>query len=181
MVYVALLRGINVGGNNTIDMTALKVTFESVGMESVRTYINSGNVIFTSADPDSGALADTLERAIAERFGLAIGALVLSVGQMTAITASIPTDWANDDTQKCDVFYLWPDADRPSIIDELGAKPGIDDVLYVPGAVIRRVARIDATRSGLLRLFGNPVYRRMTIRNCNTARKLVALMAALEP
>ena len=47
MIYVALLRGINVGGKNKIDMKLLKETFVRIGMESVITYINSGNVIFT--------------------------------------------------------------------------------------------------------------------------------------
>ena len=46
MIYIALLRGINVGGNNKIDMKLLKLTFERVGMKSVKTYINSGNIIF---------------------------------------------------------------------------------------------------------------------------------------
>lgn len=50
MVYVALLRGINVGGNNKIDMKLLKQTFEQAGMNDVVTYINTGNIIFRTMD-----------------------------------------------------------------------------------------------------------------------------------
>ena len=47
MVYVALLRGVNVGGKNKMEMARLKATFEAAGMKDVTTYINSGNVIFS--------------------------------------------------------------------------------------------------------------------------------------
>jgi uncharacterized protein (DUF1697 family) len=176
MVYVALLRGVNVGGNNMMEMRELKAVFEAVGMASVRTFINSGNVIFSSEARDRAELTGPLERGIAGRFGLEVGVLVHDVEEMAAIVDSIPAHWRNDDSHKCDVFFLWPDVDRPSIVDELGSNPEIDEARYVVGAVIRRIDRSNASKSGLLKVVGTPLYRRMTIRNCNTARKLVALM-----
>jgi uncharacterized protein (DUF1697 family) len=68
MVYVALLRGINVGGKNKVEMKRLKAVFEAAGMESVRTYISSGNVIFSSSIRSKARLAKLLEEAIAKRF-----------------------------------------------------------------------------------------------------------------
>jgi uncharacterized protein (DUF1697 family) len=177
MKYVALLRGINVGGNNTIDMRQLKGAFEAAGMADVRTYINSGNVIFSTDGADREAVGRALEACIVEKFGFEVDVLLRSVDEMSAIAAAIPEEWSNDDQQRCDVFYLWADVDKPSILDELGAKPGIDELRYVPGAVIRWVARENSTRSGVLRALTRPVFKRITIRNCNTARKLASLVA----
>ncbi len=192
MKYVALLRGVNVGGARTVEMRRLKAAFERAGMTDVRTYINSGNVIFSTdraeasaaeaeqsefprADRESLTLA--LEACIVEEFGFEVDLLVFDAAEITAIADAIPPEWAMDDRQRCDVFYLWPDIDRPSVVDELGAKPGIDELRYAPGAVIRWVARENATKSGVLRIIGGPIAKQMTIRNCNTARKLAALVA----
>src|SRR5512135_3382152 len=122
MRYVALLRGVNVGGARTVEMRALKAAFEAAGMADVRTYINSGNVIFSTDDTaaaDRDSLTRLIETSIAERFGFPVDALVFRADEIAAITAAIPEEWANDDRQRCDVFYLWPDVDRPSIVDEL--------------------------------------------------------------
>lgn len=176
MRYVALLRGINVGGANTVSMKELGTVFEAAGHLHVRTYINSGNVIFSSDTADRAELVATLQRAMADKFGLTLDVLIRDVAEMTALVEAIPAEWANDDHEKTDVFFLWPDVDRPTIADELGARPGIDEVRYVPGAVIRRVERANATKSGLLGLIGKPLYKRMTLRNVNTTRKLLELM-----
>jgi uncharacterized protein (DUF1697 family) len=176
MTYVALLRGINVGGTGKIDMKQLAAVFEAAGMTSVRTYINSGNVIFTSAIPDRERITASLEEAIQERFGFAVPVLVRDVDEMRSVVDALPADWANDETTKCDVFYLWPEADSPAILTRLDFDPGMEDVRYTPGAVIRRVDRKNAAKSKLTRIVGTPLYRQMTVRNCNTARKLLELM-----
>lgn len=64
MKYVALLRGVNVGGNRKLDMKELKATFERAGMIEVRTYINSGNIIFRDDSRESPRLTSLLESAI---------------------------------------------------------------------------------------------------------------------
>ena len=176
MRYVALLRGINVGGANTVSMKELAAVFEGAGLSGVRTYINSGNVIFSSDIADRAELVASLQRGMADTFGLKLDVLLRDVAEMTALVEAIPAEWSNGDREKTDVFFLWPDLDRPTIADELGARPGIDDVRYVPGAVVRRVDRADAPKSGLLGLIGKPLYKRMTIRNVNTTRKLLELM-----
>jgi uncharacterized protein (DUF1697 family) len=177
MIFVALLRGVNVGGSNVVSMAQLRAVFEEAGFGSVRTYINSGNVIFSTDETDREVLARRAESGIAERFGLHVRVLLRDAAEVAAIVAAIPCDWANDDRQKCDVLFLWPEVDRPAIIDEVGARLGVDDLRYVAGAMISRVSRADVGRSGLLKLMGSPLYRQMTIRNCNTARKLLELMS----
>ena len=62
MAYVALLRGINVGGKALVDMKQLKTTFEKAGLANVKTYINSGNVVFTGGGKDRARLRRKIER-----------------------------------------------------------------------------------------------------------------------
>jgi uncharacterized protein (DUF1697 family) len=175
MRYTALLRGVNVGGNKRLDMKELRAAFEQAGMTSVRTYINSGNVIFSSEVAAAGSAAH-LEDAIEKRFGFGVDLLVLDVDGMRTIVHAMPPDWKNDQAMKCDVLFLWRDVDSPAVLDGIDFDPQMEDVRYVPGAIIRRVDRKDAGRSALLKLVGTPLYRRLTIRNCNSARKLLELM-----
>lgn len=176
MVYVALLRGINVGGKNKVDMKQLKVAFEAAGMTSVRTYINSGNVIFSSGDRSRGRLTEVLEDAIARSVGFRVGVLVRDLKSMRAVVSALPKTWVNDAAMKCDVMFLWGDVARASVVKELSIKPEIEEVKYVAGALLWRVDRTSVTRSGQMKLAGTPLYKRMTIRNCNTTRKLLELM-----
>ena len=176
MRTVALLRGINVGGSNKMSMAELKAVFETAGMTSVVTYINSGNVVFSAEEADRTRLTTILEDAIARHFGLSINLLLLPEDRARSIADAIPASWTNDESMRCDVLYLWEDVDEPAVVDRIGLDPKIEDVLYTPGAVIRRVDRANATKSKLTRMMGTPLYKRMTIRNCNTARKLAELV-----
>lgn len=178
MRYVALLRGINVGGANTVRMTELKAAFESAGMADVRTYINSGNVLFSTGLDDQTRLAALLREAVSHRTGVDVGIQLRDERQLAATVEAIPAAWTNNDAMKCDVVFLEADVDGAGILAELAPRDGIEDALYVPGAVVWRVDRANATRSRLTRIVGTPLYGRVTVRNCNTARKLAELLQA---
>ena len=79
MVYIALLRGINVGGKNKIDMKLLKQMFERVGMNDVVTYINTGNIIFSYEGLSKIELSAILEEAIHNDFKLKIKVVIRSI------------------------------------------------------------------------------------------------------
>jgi uncharacterized protein (DUF1697 family) len=179
MKYVALLRGINVGGNSKVDMKQLKAAFESVGMAKVKTYINSGNVLFEDAHQSLKKLTSLLENVIVETFGFEVKVLLRTQAQIEAICTALPSDWKNDADQKTDVMFLWEEADDPAIVSRLNAKKEFDEVLYLSGAVLWHVDRKFLTKSSMLKLVGTPLYKQMTIRNCNTVRKLRTLMAEL--
>lgn len=176
MRYVALLRGINVGGANKISMADLKGAFEDVGMNAVGTYINSGNVLFSTDIEDRDGLVVLLQDAIQARSGTRSDVQMRDRDEMASVVAAIPAEWTNDASMKCDVLFLQPDVDNPEVLEQLGPRPGIEDALYVPGAVIWRVDRKDATRSRLTKIVGTPLYSRVTVRNCNTVRKLLELL-----
>src|SRR5690242_17820005 len=107
MVHIALLRGINVGGRSAVDMRALKATFERLGFAGVRTYINSGNVVFSASAGRPTTLAKRIEAGIAEDFGLDVAVLVLTAGELSAVADAVPAAWVNDATMRCDVFFLF--------------------------------------------------------------------------
>ncbi|HMO79733.1 MAG TPA: DUF1697 domain-containing protein [Pyrinomonadaceae bacterium] len=176
MIYVALLRGINVGGKNKVDMKLLKETFERLGLKNVKTYINSGNIIFSDKKRSAKKLTELLETAIKRDFGFEVRALLRDSKNIKAVTEALPSSWTNDASMKCDVMFLWPDRDSPKILEQLTIKPEIDDVRYVEGALLWSVDRKKVTKSGMMKLAGNKLYKNMTIRNCNTVRKIMALI-----
>ncbi|TVR04456.1 MAG: DUF1697 domain-containing protein [Spirochaetaceae bacterium] len=176
MVYVALLRGINVGGKNKLPMPALKATVEKAGMQHVVTYINSGNVVFCCDQKPRAELARTLEAAIEADCGLSVPVLVRSLDEYETMMGHLPPDWTNDQQAKSDVLFLQDEVDTPEVVNELTIKPDVDTVKYVPGALLWTVARSAVTRSGMMRLAGSPLYQRMSIRNVNTTRAIAELM-----
>jgi uncharacterized protein (DUF1697 family) len=98
-VYVALLKGANVGGRSKVDMRDLKARVEKLGCTDVSTYINSGNVVFRDRRS-----AKTLTRALEEALGRRVA--VRSLAQMEALCERIPEEWRNDREQKTDVGFL---------------------------------------------------------------------------
>jgi uncharacterized protein (DUF1697 family) len=97
-VYVALLRGVNVGGRGKVDMRELKKTFEELGCSDVKTYINSGNVVFRDRRG-----AKTLTRVLEAELGRPVA--VRSLAQMQALCKRVPADWTNDKEQKTDIGF----------------------------------------------------------------------------
>ena len=95
--FLALLRGINVGGKNIVPKDALRKCFEDLGYRSVRTYIQSGNILFRSAETDVTALTDEIEHALSVRFSYDARAVVLSRGSFRTVVESAPEDWGRDD------------------------------------------------------------------------------------
>lgn len=180
MIYTALLRGINVGGNNKVNMQELKSAFERTGMGSVTTYINSGNIIFTDEKHSKKEIAKLLEDVILASFSLNIKVLVLSLEDFRPIMEKLPDEWRNDKDRKCDVLFLWDELSHEKLNSSLSIKDGIDDLIYVPGAVIWSVDTKLVTKSGKMKLAGNPIYKEMTIRNVNTVRRLYEMMSAME-
>src|ERR1700751_2059841 len=89
--HVALLRGINVGGRNKVPMADLREVVTSLGPTGVSTYIQSGNVLFSTAEDDTAKLAAALESAIEGRFGIWSSVVVLSRDEPTRVLAPTPS------------------------------------------------------------------------------------------
>jgi uncharacterized protein (DUF1697 family) len=175
--YVALLRGVNVGGRNLLPMAGLRASIADRGIPEVTTYLASGNVICRVADePGAGErVREVVTTAIAEDHGIDCSVLVRSGRTIGEVADAIPEPWRTDPAIKCDVLYLFPDIDRPDVLAELPMTK-VDTALYTPGAVILSVPVALRTRSGLPRIVGTPLYPRVTIRNVRTATALGGLV-----
>lgn len=174
MRYVALLRGINVGGKKKVEMARLRATAERLGLAGVRTYINSGNLIFDHDGP-ADELPGALEHAIAASFDVDTRVLLRDRDAIVDTVAALRDEWVNK-TIRCDVLFLWDSIDDAAVVEQLPIKPGIDDVTYIPGAVIWRIDRTNQTQSRMSRIVGTDLYQAITMRSCNTVRRLAALM-----
>jgi uncharacterized protein (DUF1697 family) len=171
MRYIALLRGINVGGAHKVEMKKLRELFLSLGYTDVSTYINSGNVFF-EATGKVPLLRKKISDAIESTFGFPVPTLVKSRRDMQNIANAVPQMWGNDADQKTDVAYLFPEIDTPKTIDDLPLNRDIVAVRYVPGALFWNVVRKSLGKSRLNKVAAHPLYRLMTVRNVNTCRYL---------
>lgn len=106
MKYVAFLRGINVGGKNKIKMETLREVCTKLGFENVKTYINSGNVIFEASKSDDKKLAAQIEKAIEREFGLNIKTMVRSVDEIKNIVENNPFAGQFENDKDLHVFFL---------------------------------------------------------------------------
>jgi uncharacterized protein (DUF1697 family) len=176
-VYVALLRGINVGGSNLIRMSALKACFEAQGLRDVATYIQSGNVLFTAGR--SGQLMPTrqLEEALSKTFAYRSRVVVRSFEQMKAIVEGAPKGFGGRPAAyRYDVIFLKDPLTADEAMKSTTAKPGVDRVLAGDGVLYFSRLISKAAQSHLSRVVGKPEYQNMTIRNWNTTGKLLELM-----
>jgi uncharacterized protein (DUF1697 family) len=106
MKYVAFLRGINVGGKNKIKMETLREVCTLLGFQNVKTYINSGNVIFETAKTDDKKLAEKIETAIEKEFALKIKVIVRTISEIENIIANNPFDGQFENDKDLHVFFL---------------------------------------------------------------------------
>lgn len=106
--HVALLRGINVGKHKRIAMADLRALLDDLGFTSVRTLLNSGNVLFTADDGDHAA---AVEAAITQRFGLDVRCVVLSAGELNAIVEGHPFGDVADNGSRMVAHALSADPD----------------------------------------------------------------------
>jgi uncharacterized protein (DUF1697 family) len=177
--YVALLRGINVGGKNLIGMPALKACFEEGGFEDVITYIQSGNVVFSSKEKAS-ELPAKIERMLVASFGHYEASVVLrSRSQLKATVDRAPKGFGGEPSLfRYDVCFLKPHVKAATAVKDIPLKEGVDRIWAGTGVLYssRLIAR--ATQSRINRIASLPVYKDMTIRNWNTTTKLVQLMEA---
>lgn len=117
MKYAALLRGINVGGKNKIKMETLREICSAIGFENVKTYINSGNVIFETKKTDDKKLAEKIEKAIEKEFELNIKVIVRTIDEIKNIVENNPFDGEFENDKDVHVFFL--DEEMPKDKSEL--------------------------------------------------------------
>jgi uncharacterized protein (DUF1697 family) len=180
--YVALLRGINVGGKNLIKMTALKACFETLGFQNVRTYIQSGNVLFNAAESDQTWLTDRIEEALSKAFNYNSRVVVRSDEEMKAIVDHAPKDFGRvPNTYRYNVIFLKEPLTSAEAMLSISTKEGVDQAFAGEGVLYFSNLISKAGQSHLSRIISTPIYQSMTIRNWNTTTKLLNMMEESEP
>lgn len=174
--YVALLRGINVGGNKKVPMAELSDVFRAAGCASVRTYIQSGNIVFEAPPARGRSLRSTLAGRIQDRFGFEVPVVLRTAGELEEVTRENP--FVRDrtfDEDKLHVAFLadLPSAGRVARLDPVRSAPDAFRVvkseiyLHLPNGV----ARSKLTNS----YFDGLLETTSTIRNWRTVLKLLDL------
>jgi len=135
--HVALLRGINVGGRNKVPMAELCEVVTSLGHTGVTTYIQSGNVLFSTPETDTAWLASALQEAISEAFGLSVSVVVLSRDELAGILDRNP----------------YPDEPKPQYVHVvfLGSEPSrdlLDRIRAAESAAAAKGSRDTVTAAG---------------------------------
>lgn len=175
-VFVALLRGVNVGGNNMISMRDLKVSFEQMGFKQVTTYINSGNIVFKTKEPDVRKLEKKIEQLLSKDYNLDSKVVVRKLAEIETLVNSLPRSWGDDSTRSYNVIFLRHTIDSEQLLDEIKTDNDIEEVVYRPGTLLWSTQKSERDRSQLLKLPSRKVGKEITVRNVNTTRKLHELM-----
>lgn len=173
--YLALLRGINVGGRNIIKMTDLKACLDAAGVADVRTYILSGNVLLSSTD-GKARLTERLEAVLSQQFAYRARVVVCSAAELRRIVTRAPKGFGDDAAYLYDVLFLKVPLTAGNAIKQLTVREGVDTVFPGPGVLYFGRLAERAPQSHLSRLVSLPVYQDITIRNWRTTKKLLTLM-----
>ncbi len=170
--YIALLRGMNVGGNNRLPMKDLVVALEDLGCQDVATYIQSGNAVFRSEETEASLLSDRIRAAIKERHGFEPRVLVLGSEEMEKAVRSNPFPEAESEPRTLHLYFLVASPERPDI-DALERMMGDRERCVLGDGVFYLHAPDGIGRSRLAanieKLLGVPT----TARNWRTVRKVM--------
>ncbi len=175
-INVAFLRGVNVGGNNLISMNDLKLYFAELGYSNIKTFGNSGNIIFTSESKDVRKIEADIEKLIEKNLKISITVIARSFQEIQKLENLIPASWIKTPDKKYDVIFLHQSIDNPKIMNELGPNPQIEELIYYPGVLLWSIDRKDFSKSNLSKLVGSKLYKGMTIRTPGVVRKIYKIM-----
>ena len=175
--YLALLRGINVGGKNLVRMADLRVAVEEMGFADVATYIQSGNLLFSAPRQGRDELAARIESELTRRFGLEQKVVLLTEAQLRGVVEDAPRGFGAE-SHKCDVIFLRTPLTVKKAYGLLETKEGVDQAWAGAGVLYFSRLAARASSSRLSKIVMVPEYKNMTIRSWSTTKKLLQLMEA---
>ncbi len=176
--YISLLRGINVGGKNKIEMSVLKAGFVSLGYQNVITFLNSGNIIFTAENEDPALLTQQISAMIHERFGLEIPVLTILQEDLIAVLAHTPNWWGTDDKKIYDnLIFLMPPLGLAEFYQAMGnVNAQIEQESSDHNLIFWSFVREDYQKSSWWsKTAKKKIKDQITIRTANTVRKIANL------
>ena len=176
--YIALLRGVNISGKNKVPMAELKKSFEALGFIEVRTWLNSGNVIFSGEETDAAALTGRIERMIQRQFSLDISVFVMTQKELADILRHAPDWWGTEDREIYDnLIFILPPAAFKDVYHEIGEpKEGLEQIQEYKAAVFWSFSRKDYQKTNWWpKTASANIGSKLTIRTANTVRKIAGM------
>lgn len=182
MTYLALIRGINVGGKNPVSMAQLKQYLEEHGYEKVTTYIASGNVILQS-EHSALEIQDQIEKILPENFKLDDGfvkVLVLSYQHLRSVVENKPDGFGEQpDLYHSDAIFLI-EIESAEVLPIFNPRAGVDQIWPGDGVIYSQRLSSQRTKSRLNKIMSSSYYKSMTIRNWNTVTTLLKIMKNID-
>lgn len=174
--YVALLRGINVGGRNIISMADLRTVFEAGGYGGVQTYIQSGNVVF-STDVPRDRLEGDLESMLERDLERPLMVVVRSRQEMRTVVTESPEGFGTEpEAYNYDAMFLKRPVTSDQVMEVLELREGVDRAWPGPGVVYFSRDAEQLTKSRMSKVTSKPAYQRMTVRNWRTTTRLLTML-----
>ena len=171
--YALLVRGINVGGKNKVVMAQLRQELTELGLEKVETYINSGNIFFTSTDPKA-LLVEKLEAFFEIHYTFIQSFSLLSQEDYETELENLP-DWWTKDLARKDVLFYTEGLDVDQAIEKVNSLELVDEVLHFGklGIFWGKLSEASYSKTAYHKhLLKMPFYHNITIRNANTFDKI---------
>lgn len=176
--YIAFLRGINISGKNKVPMAELKKGFENLKFEDVKTYLNSGNVIFSSDEDDIQGFISQIGEMIQKHFCLDIPVFVISKEELEDILYNAPSWWGNENKEIYDnLIFIMSPATFTDVYNEIGEpKEGLEKIEDYKETIFWSFDRKDYQKTNWWSKTASVnISSKLTIRTANTIRKIVRM------
>lgn len=176
--YIALLRGINISGKNKIPMSELKEIFEKHNFTEVTTYLNSGNVVFSSGIDDENLLSNDIMLMIKKQFDLDIPVFVVMQEELKEVLCHAPDWWGDGNKEIYDnLIFIMPPLSCEEFCDEIGRpKAEYEKVHHYKNFVFWSFSRKYYQKTNWWsKTASSKVSDKITIRTANTVRKIVSI------
>ncbi len=176
MKYIALLRGINVGGKSLVKMANLRESVTKAGFTNVTTLINSGNVIFESKIVNKSQISKSIEIAVSKILGKKIPIIIVTSEELKKVVEESPSIWKKKNNLRCYIAFIKKPVEPDDVLKEIKLNPDVDLVEKGPGVLYMGTLLSGITKSGFSRLASKKIYQDITIRNFKTVQKLLDII-----
>ena len=176
MRYIAFLRGINISGKNKIPMSDLKKVFESMGSSDVATYLNSGNVSFSSPNDNDAEIKEQIETMIDNEFGLKIPVHIIRYDYLQEILMNAPRWWGTEEKdQYHNLIFIMSSDTAEDICNMIGEPTKNLEVIHIYKSVIYWTFDRNAYQkcNWWKKTASAGIAEKLTIRTANTIRKII--------
>lgn len=175
--YIALLRGINISGKNKIAMPELKKGFEELNFSEVITYINSGNIIFSSEIEEKKIVTDHIKQMIKNKFDLDIPVLIITIEELEKILEKAPQWWRNSNKEIYNnIIFIIPPTTYEEVFLEIGEpRQEYEKIENYKNVIYWSFQLKFYTKTNWIKTASSKINDKVTIRTANTMKKLLEI------